>query len=96
MGQAEVLEFLESKKGAYCITEIAQAIFSDPSKVSHALQKLVRYKEVKFVELTREHCAKIMPHRKIIRRMRFYFDSSLPVIEARKSLKVREASFLNR
>ena len=53
MVQGEVIECLEKSKVPMSRTQIAEAIKDDPIKVSHALRQLVKWKEVKCMEINR-------------------------------------------
>jgi Mn-dependent DtxR family transcriptional regulator len=70
MGQQEIIDTLRQSKRPLSRTEIADILKVQPKHVSNKIKILVRYDEVKFVELSREqalekyHCK---------RKMRLYY-----------------------
>lgn len=72
MGQEDIIVYLENKQPLSC-REIAEGINEDVTKVSHLINKLIKYDEVKYIEITRIEARerfKINPPK---RRCRLYF-----------------------
>ena len=74
MGQGEILAYLRTVSKPVGRSEIAIAINEDPSQVSHRLKRLIKFGEVKCIELDRNQASEYF-NKKIIRRMRIYYCS---------------------
>jgi len=59
------------------VRQISEALELDYTKLSHAVKKLLKYREVGFIELDRIKAANFLGIQKVTRRMRFYFDVEL-------------------
>lgn len=73
MGQSEIIELLEKANKPLARCEICALLGEDGSKISHTLKKLVKYKEVKYVELDRSQIAEFYGGKKPKRRMKLYY-----------------------
>jgi Mn-dependent DtxR family transcriptional regulator len=72
MSQEEVINVLKESEQPLSRTEIANKIQKDPCLVSHALQKLIKHKEVMVIDIDRTVASKNYNSR---RRIRLYFVS---------------------
>ena len=71
MGQEEVMEILKNSKSPLSRTEIAKLLkIEPPEKVSDILTKLIKHREVRFIELDRRLALKFY-HCK--RKLKLYF-----------------------
>ncbi len=70
MGQAEVMELLEKMKEPLSRTDIANILKENTITVSHALQRLISYNEVKVIEISGEQA---LVKYKCKKRMRLYY-----------------------
>ena len=70
MSQEEVIDLLERIKKPLSRGEIASKLNQDLSQVSHALMRLVKFHEVKIIEINSEQSLELY-HCK--RRMRLYY-----------------------
>lgn len=70
MGQEEVMEVLKKSDKPLARIEIAKILKVNPSRVSSALKKMIKYNEVDFIEINR----KIAKERfNCVKRVRLYF-----------------------
>jgi len=53
MGEGEVIQFLEEQEVPLTSGEIAKAMEESPTKISRILKQLIKFHEVKFVEINR-------------------------------------------
>ncbi len=72
MGQSEVIEFLKICDKPVTRKEIAEGIECDPCRVSYLLKKLLRFKEVDFIEHSRKTASEMVGYL-LMRRTRFFF-----------------------
>ena len=72
MGQGEVIDFLKDCDKPVTRREIAEGIDCDPIKVSHILPKLLKTKEIDFIEHARERASELVGYI-LLRRTRFFF-----------------------
>lgn len=72
MGQGEVIDFLKECDEPVTRRQIAEGIDCDPIKVSHILPKLLKSKEVDFIEYAREKASELVGYI-LLRRTRFFF-----------------------
>lgn len=72
MGQGEVIDFLKECEEPVTRRQIAEGIDCDPIKVSHILPKLLKSREVDFIEYAREKASKLVGYM-LLRRTRFFF-----------------------
>ena len=72
IGQAEVIEFLESCDEPVTRKQIADGLECDPIKVSHILKDLLKFNEVDFVEYARDKASELVGYI-LLRRTRFFF-----------------------
>lgn len=72
MGQGEVIDFLKECDEPVTRRQIAEGIDCDPIKVSHILPKLLKTKEVDFIEYAREKASELVGYI-LLRRTRFFF-----------------------
>ena len=70
MSQQDVIEILEKMKGPVSVSDIAKLINDDAYKVSKELTRMLKYKEVSFVEIDRFEA---MERYNCKRRMRLWF-----------------------
>lgn len=70
MAQQIIIEYLEKVKVPKSRGQIASDLGIAPISVSHALKSLVKYKEVKYKEITRQEAYK---NYKCYRRMCIYY-----------------------
>lgn len=70
MGQEEILELLEKYGKPMSRTQIARTLSQDVIRVSHALTRLVKGKEVKIIEIDRFQAMKLYRSK---RRMFLYY-----------------------
>ncbi len=73
MGQAEILACLENHDKPISRRQIAKEINYDPVQVSHLINKLLKSKEIKCIELDRIQAAKMLKLKRAFRRTRFYY-----------------------
>ncbi|MBW2969365.1 hypothetical protein KY314_04625 [Candidatus Woesearchaeota archaeon] len=73
MGQIEILSVLKKAKRPLARSEILKELNDqNPSKISHTLQRLMKYREVECIELDFEQTRKLTGT-KCPRRTRFYY-----------------------
>ena len=72
MGQGEVIDFLKECEEPVTRRQIAKGIDCDPVSVSHILPKLLKSKEVDFIEYAREKASELVGYI-LLRRTRFFF-----------------------
>lgn len=72
MGQGEVIDFLKECDKPVTRREIAEGINCDPISISHIIPKLLKSKEVDFIEHTREKASELVGYI-LLRRTRFFF-----------------------
>ncbi len=72
IGQAEVIQFLESCDEPVTRKQIAEGLDCDPIKVSHILKDLLKFNEVDFVEHPRDKASEMVGYI-LLRRTRFFF-----------------------
>jgi len=72
MGQGEIIDFLKECQEPVTRRQIAEGIDCDPIKVSHILPKLLKSKEVDFIEHAREEASELVGYM-LLRRTRFFF-----------------------
>ena len=72
MGQDEVLNYLKKVKGKKTRKQIADAIGYPPEKVSRVIKDLLRWGDIKFIELCRDEAIKLVDY-VLDRRTRFYY-----------------------
>ena len=77
IGQAEIIQYLESIGNPVSVRQISEALGIDYTNLSHTIKKLLKYNEVGFIELDRIRAANFLGITKITRRMRFYFNIEL-------------------
>ena len=70
MGQIDIIEVLEKSKKPISRSEIAKILNQDVVRVSHAIARLVKYNDIKVIEIDRNQAMKIY-HCK--RRMHIYY-----------------------
>lgn len=75
MGQSEVLEVIKKHEKPISRREIAEKLDYDPVKVSHLINKLLKGKEIKCIEVDRFQASKMLGRSTPFRRMRFYYCS---------------------
>ncbi len=77
MGQHEIIEFLETCKEPMSAKEIAEGIEDVLQKVSKRISQLLKFKEIKCIELSQQQALKRYEKRgvkiKLKRRMRLYY-----------------------
>ena len=71
--QQEVIEVLEKAKKPMSRTQIAKELEKDLVIVSHAISKLIKFREIKCIEIDRNQAMEMF-HCK--RRMRLYYTGS--------------------
>jgi hypothetical protein len=74
MGQDEVLNYLKEAGGKKTRKQIADAIGEPPEKISRIIKDLLRWGDIKFVELCRDDAIKLVDYI-LVRRTRFYYYS---------------------
>lgn len=72
MGQGEIIEFLKTIDEPISSRHIAEALNISHILVCNSLSKLLKYKEVQFIELSQEEARKKYNY-KVTRRLRFYY-----------------------
>ena len=75
MGQEEVIKILKKAKKPMSRSQIAKALKLEAIHVSHLINKLLKYDEIKCFEVNRFQAAKLLGMDKPFRRMRFYYYS---------------------
>lgn len=74
MVQSEIIDYLEKNKGEqFNARQIAFAIEKNFEQVCKALNKLIKYGEVEWIEYDRITAAEVLGLNKVTRRMRFFF-----------------------
>ena len=72
MGQDEVLEYLKKVGNKQTRKQIADAIGENPEKVSHIIRDLLRWGDIKAIELSRDDALEFVDY-VLVRRTRFYW-----------------------
>lgn len=72
MGQDEVLNYLKEVGGKQTRKQIADAIGEPPEKISRIIKDLLRWGDIKFIELCRDDAIKFVDYT-LVRRTRFYW-----------------------
>ncbi len=72
MGQEEVIKYLEKCEGPKTRKQIADGLDWEPVKVSHILRDLLKWKEVEFIEHSRDEASELVGYI-LLRRTRFFF-----------------------
>lgn len=70
MGQGEILEVLEESKVPLAIREMARMMDEAEEKIAHTLRRMLKYGDVKCVELNKDLAMKFF---KCKRRLRLYY-----------------------
>ena len=73
MGQLEILKCLEKHKKPISRKQISKETDYDVTKVSHLVKKLLKRKEIKYIELDRIQAGKMLGMKFSFRRTRFYY-----------------------
>lgn len=76
MGQDEIIKLLKKENRPMSRSEIAKILNSPPEKISHIIQRMLKYNDIECIELDREQSNKILKARisiKVQRRTRFYY-----------------------
>ena len=81
MGQEEVIKFLEKCEKPLTRRQIAEGIKENPIKVSHSIQKLIKWGEIDFIECSSEEVEQIAGYT-TGRRTRLFF-----IRESKKKFK---------
>jgi len=76
MGEAEIIMCLEKKDKPISRRQIAEEIGDNVTKVSHTINKLLKKKEIKCIELDRIQAGKMLNLNRVFRRTRFYYIDS--------------------
>lgn len=70
ISQTEVIEILEKADKPLSRTEIAEQLMEDVVKISHCLKRMLKYDEIKCIEINRKQAMKLYGCK---RRMRIYY-----------------------
>ncbi len=72
MGQEEVIDFLKTCTEPKTRRQIAEALSCEPVKISHIIQDLIKWEEIRFIEHNRFKASELVGYL-LLRRTRFYF-----------------------
>lgn len=72
---------MEEKGTLLSARQISEAIEMDFVCVCRALRKMIKYREIQFVELDRNKSCEILGDSYVTRRMRFFFSIKIPEIQ---------------
>lgn len=72
MGQDEVLNYLKKAGDKQTRKQIADALGDPPEKISRIIKDLLRWDDIKFIELCRDDAIKLVNYT-LVRRTRFYY-----------------------
>jgi predicted Zn-ribbon and HTH transcriptional regulator len=86
MSQEEIIKLLEDQKRPLSISEIIGFLKEEynASSITHSVQGLVKWKEVKFIELDRIKARAVLGQSKLCRRARFYYVGNFKVFPKAK------------
>ena len=87
MGQEDVLDFIEKSDWIVSARQISEAIGKEVYSVSHSLSKLMKYKEVNFLEVDRNQADLLIDDYKVHKRMRFFFSIKVSKTQMARDLK---------
>ena len=95
MGQGEILELLDELQIVLTAREISEYLKLPPNKISRCLTRLVHFKEVKFIEVSRDKLNSLLLGKIPHRRTRFFFSAEWNKERAHNYLKLRKVSISN-
>jgi len=73
MGQEEICEVLKKHNKPLTRTQIAQELNENPCKISKSLRVLLKYNEIKCIEISRIEAQKLFNNVNYKRRLRLYY-----------------------
>ena len=73
MGQVEIENFLLKSKIPLNRGQIAIGLNEPPGKISHAIRRLLKSRDIECIEVDRNQAAKLLNSTSPLRRMRFYY-----------------------
>lgn len=76
MGQLDILEVLEKSERPLAGSEIANALGENPKKIFNQLAKLLKFEEVKMVEIDRHKAQRCF---KSYKKMRLYYRADIKI-----------------